>query len=861
MWAFGSKLKWILAIWLFIQSFNSEAQLAIELEPSVCLYGIKDNQENWVVEPAYRSITRTVSNQYLVRDTLNKLGLLGDYGTVVLPCIYDEIQAVPNSDLLAPKNEESSFTSTGRAVAYIVSSNGKQGIVGMANNPITELDYSEITADKFPHFVAKRTIEGEVYSSHISLKGKNRIDVIKGDLATYNKDSASILKVDSSFFLVGVNGQILSGPYDDINKCSRDRYTCRRNDSLCAIDHWGNIILPMMDIDLTNPAFKYTTRLWKSRLYTYRSDGSFGIIRGNGDTILPPSFDSIIPLSPKTRSKLTHFICLKDGKYGTLNGIGQIMIPAIYDTVIPIQHTVKSSIRDRNSLSLLCRENGNYGLLSQHNELIEPFVNKAYLFYNKSLAFKNWNRLRIYRFPEGEPTVMLLDQSSSIDSLVIFQGMNTIRGIVFRNGGFDIAATKTVTIKPVGNLFILRYKGSRHLIDNAGKVILTRCSLRPEPLSNDYRIIKTRDDKYGVVNITSGQLTITPVYDAFYVPVPDRKLVWLNQKPGDKKEVKREDLTDNWFLFEPTGTLLTTDPFNCPAESGVHGVATMNDATGVFDQSTMTWVLPPKFKCVQPLFEGLWKVKTKNGLWGVVNKNLDVRVDTVFKQLELATYNPNGAGPQFTMVGVQQRKKYQIDESGDKKEIDEAEYTRLKNQLVLSSSNQMASAPKISSLVPMLITSDEEQLPISEFQQQQLAKVLRSHLRQIDDWQPDFGCGCSTLNGLSEALDAKPKLELVYADSTRISVRSSTGNDEDDVTMLNFKYENSKYQNISIRSLQRMNPSLLSTLLEQIRPGDNCSNGVPKIIGFNFTENGVLLEYVGAGDEHAQQAGLTDLIY
>jgi hypothetical protein len=270
-----------------------------------CLYGYKNAEGKWVLEPQFESAGNFVGKYAIVKRE-EKCGVINQKGEYMLPLIYDHLFHVRKSENgYYSRNEEVLEEEMGIEGLYIFMKDEKYGIIRAEGNIIIPAEYSSID----PYFkegmglIAKDTLFGfadtlgfiiqpqfssiapfENGIAYVSVKSK--LELKEGYI---NKKGNYILPLDRYHNI---------SFYD-----SYGLYSYKKNGKSGLFNSQRIILKPEFDyVDISDSSY-----------ILVKQKGKYGIVNSHGKFIVSPQYDSLLSW---TKNKVFFY---KKGRYGILN--------------------------------------------------------------------------------------------------------------------------------------------------------------------------------------------------------------------------------------------------------------------------------------------------------------------------------------------------------------------------------------------------------------------------------------------------------------------------------------------------------------------------------------------------------------
>lgn len=297
-------------------------------------YGIIDDTQSIVLDIVYDYIeVKEVGDSYMYKIYIDfKCGCANEYGNIVVPIIYDAIYIIKDIG------------------KFLVSLNGKYGILNTSGKKLTDINYDNITTlgKDYKHTIVRI---GDYYGL-LDEKYKKITDIKFDNISS--TDISGLFKVtydNGKYGLIDSKGnEITGGKYHDINVNKNGQIIIRVGDKYGLLDINGKEITPIKYKYIYGYGKIYSDGFYYS-IFNY--DGKYGILRSDGKVHTEAKYDRIdfyehnkyksqlirngetiqgvITITPEDLNESVNIN--NNVKYGALSDNGRIAIKILYDYI------------------------------------------------------------------------------------------------------------------------------------------------------------------------------------------------------------------------------------------------------------------------------------------------------------------------------------------------------------------------------------------------------------------------------------------------------------------------------------------------------------------------------------------------
>lgn len=349
-------------------------------------YGLLETSTRKKVTPfIFESINGFLQNNLSQAGVNGKFGVINMQGQIVIPCIYDDMTAVVD----------------GNMVYWVVSRNGRYGVINDKHEIVVPFDYEYMAKpDNTSAFLQVK--KGGLYSllhvngkplltswyTHmevinasglaiVELAGnkKGLIDTTEKKLIPLEYDVINRSRPFSStlFFIVqkagaygvmGADGKVLVPlQYDRITNVGDNVLLVAKDNKKGLLGLDGQVILPQVYDDIHND----------STYYKVRKNNRFGVVNERGAIIYPVVYNELNRVILTESYNTPFLLAVKDGKKGILDvSTGKARLDFLYDDLIGTRRKGNNGVETFNN-ALIAVKDGKYGMIETDGDVLLPF--------------------------------------------------------------------------------------------------------------------------------------------------------------------------------------------------------------------------------------------------------------------------------------------------------------------------------------------------------------------------------------------------------------------------------------------------------------------------------------------------------
>ncbi len=326
------------------------------------LYGVV-SRDNKVLIPFKWSEISTVSgveNYFILQD--KKSNLKGLYsllnGKFLIPCEYEYIQTVDNSNYFKVNNEKgynlvsidnkpkfkkwyTQINSVSNSKNFIVKLNDRMGIIDENENIILPIEYKDIKT--YPYndgsFLA---VNKEGKYGCVLINGKISLPFEYDQINTSYSNNLKTIK-NSKCGLIQVNSgtpyEIVTCEYDNIN-IENEVFIVEKNNLFGMLDSFGKLIAPC-SYESIDKVLNKNSSYSSSFVFIAKKNKKFTLLDKNAQQLSSESFSNIAPVpylnkngSYYDESKFSYLMFQNNNKTGLLDMLGQQVLESNYDEIV-----------------------------------------------------------------------------------------------------------------------------------------------------------------------------------------------------------------------------------------------------------------------------------------------------------------------------------------------------------------------------------------------------------------------------------------------------------------------------------------------------------------------------------------------
>lgn len=379
------------------------------------------------------------------------------------------------------------------------------------------------------------------------------------EIEKIDKYSYFILKKDNNYGVIDVKGNIvIDSEYEKIviPNPTKDLFVCYKDEKTTILNSNKEQILTEYEsvepIKLKNIASDLT---YEKSVLKYKKDDKYGIINFSGKELTQPIYKQIDSISYKEGELLVK----KDGKYGVININGNILVKPEYDEILSDDYYDEENgyklagyivgtkneegfkygyinnkgkleldieynemnriieIKDKNSVYLVARKDGQYGLLKNGKEVLQyEYQSIEYDDTSNIFILEKTKKYGVSNL-DGNIIIPIENKELEIKGTYVYTKKDDNQYVYNTNGEVvDIDYNKTIINTENSNykitLSINSDKTTYGVIDAENKQIIEEKYLYIEYAYNNYFIACGEDGKLGVID-DKGNVVVDLSYD------------------------------------------------------------------------------------------------------------------------------------------------------------------------------------------------------------------------------------------------------------------------------------------------------------------------------------------------------------
>ena len=577
-------------------------------------YGLIDSIGNIIIPLGKYSFLNPIDEQGMILAKKGgKEGFIDIKENIIIPFIYDDVGVFSECVDLAPakKNNKQGFINRKGEIIIpfeydynshiryfyepgiaVLVKNGKYGVINAENKIIIPFIYDDIDFSSYrknDFVIAWKQEQWACFSTEgKQLSDFNNYKILDGATLSHlpiNCKNLPILvtTIENEKSLSNLHDR---NEYRNATKKTQQFMEAQLGITYAYLDKYQNMIVPFGVYD-----FADVFRLGRKAIVANK--GKYGIINEYGELLLPLEYDFIEQPSlwgsyadffvATKRDTVLLFdenikiistadivsyidqegsliVSNKENKKGRINYSGKQTIPFLYDTLY------KFNLPGYTTPGYIAKKGGNYGSISQNNEIIQPFqysyiyvinTNLAYVDKNKKVGIFNKDGILTIPFEYDAIHDTYYNRSAFKSS---FPNVERVY-IVEQNGKIGTIDDKNNIIIPIiydGLSRWVEYGPEAHFVKNNGKYGII--SYKGEiiiPIEYDYVGLPTngiinvrKNGKYGVISLEKKEI-LPCIYD--YLIIDESRFYFGNKK----QEVKIVALQKNiWKYYDINGKLI-----------------------------------------------------------------------------------------------------------------------------------------------------------------------------------------------------------------------------------------------------------------------------------------------------------------
>ncbi|GAB5417825.1 MAG: hypothetical protein Crog4KO_24270 [Crocinitomicaceae bacterium] len=670
-------MKTFLLFFLCCITSSSFAQNRAVKDNIACLYGIKNANGEWVVEPTYQELKGSAHGYFISGDG-KYLGVLDHNGNEVISVKYDRIR---------PISVTHKFVATGMPIhppnfnakhpfLLEVEKETERSWFKLNGEQLVPFDVQSMRKDQ-ENFIVSVYHDEKFTSCLINAEGDVLLDSVSGVLMPFGKRDFTLV---GNYYAAGDDA--MRGNVRVVNRQGEqivaDEFKKARivhngkivfvtdNGKTGVMDRNGGILVPAKYfVEVAGysqrgelPGFYAESQ----RLYIRDSLQRIGLMDGIGKVLCKPSYDNL-----KTGYGWAHTSSLRWRSYsgdleGILNEDGQVTIPCIYDTLIIVPYNKTGGMKNA---AFIAKKKDKYGILSYDGKEIIPI---EYTFCEmKPNLYSIWlgksGEVGIVSTKEEVLKLRSVETIFKDDKITLFK---TASGDFRALGVDDTGDLKALNMEEHWNLRIIQANGrlynfDPYIFNKDGKLLNAEESYRYE---KNHRFVKvvTESQQECLIDAKTAKIIVAPdEYAVFEMRIGSTNHLWAKLKGEVEK----------WVILDTLGKRVTDiefdQAFSLNQQAPVY--AKIKGAWGVFDSKDLNWIVEPRYACISKIIEGVYRAQRSDQRWDVLKVNA-ANLATGAQKVEvlMTDYRNNHEGVVGALLEVKYANKtpYLIDLKGTK---------------------------------------------------------------------------------------------------------------------------------------------------------------------------------------------------
>ncbi|MES2554520.1 MAG: WG repeat-containing protein [Bacteroidota bacterium] len=632
-----------------IPLFVDGQQLRVAKDNLLCAYGLKNDQQKWVVsasfvtlEPLQNGVFKTFDGQLY--------GLLNAAGKEIIPPTYDKIE--PND-----------------WGGYKITQDEKIGFINRSGELKIAPEYARFKTVRGGKILLYRSVKDSLYmtyyTTYADTNGKILLPEQQGIILPFSerknkgyeeeeRPGKPLAFIGTGFYgfdnviknvgVIDENGkEVIPRIYDRMDYRDEQSFWVWKNEKLGAISRSGQIII---EPKFTAYAIgEYGKRLdirgnTDRLLQIVGEDGKSGLMHTSGKVVLEPKYDEIKQMYPNMVTDSATYLVHSGDKTGIAGKNGSLTFDLVYDTLIPIaivDHKAPYG-QQVKATYFFFRQQGKYGLMKGNGKiLVQPC-------YDAFVRSYEYGSQRSIQFLSDKTDILLLEMSG--DSLIMkeMKSETSFEQIQFFSSGDLLypfkkdeqsgVLTLIESFERTKYLIIVREKPRENknlLFDTNGKLVGGKNIRYVGQMSYDrYVIVGCENNKAGLYDAKGRKWILDTVYLSVKLSNNGVGNVYFW---GQIYPPKGEHISAGWQVFDTLGKQKTSTIFTNVITGGDTLIVESNGSMGVVN-GQLEWIIEPLYEKMHRLASSLYGVYTKTDRFGLVNASGKRVVDTIYTGFE-----------------------------------------------------------------------------------------------------------------------------------------------------------------------------------------------------------------------------------
>jgi hypothetical protein len=621
------------------------AQVQITRDPIACAYGLKNEQNKWIVPAEYQQLLLLDPGIYACQMG-EKWGILRANGKKVLATKYDNVSVFATGKYLVSERIQTANQSI-----------QKVGVIDSTGSWFLPQEFASISRMENEHYMlVKANVSSQSsvrYQSTIAdAKGNKLFPYLDGvllarfrllDLHLLGDGLIGSFTVAGNVRLVNSYGEFVSDSTFDMGMSCGENFIVTKNGRYGLVNSEGKIIVyPKYHFERENRDYNNPLScLHSDHQFVFIEGGKHGILNGSWKEIVPPEYDRITPLNSNSfRFAKGRYLAYQEDKkkYHLLDGEGSVLakIDTLTLRMLPIPKKDYYAMQEYNVYYIFGERKGQdfrYGILDGDGSILLQAEYSSLIFNDNDELVLLTHHLGA-EIPKGY-TISL--KSAVLGDKVTLHFIQKIGDVYLFGSGEKIYA---LSYSEACNCWTQSLYGANNPQRYGDYTIMNGAS---DGFIFDHKNNTTEKVKF--VDRYSGSFVLVQRNDGFNLLHPTKGFLFkqsmyqLNQQFASINRIWAQGQNGKWKIYDTLGNPRLIEDFDAISYFWDTMIVQMNYKKGILDEAC-NWILTPSFNDINQITKQHYVGVTSSGKVGIINLRQPALIDSSFTSFRPIYQNP-----------------------------------------------------------------------------------------------------------------------------------------------------------------------------------------------------------------------------
>lgn len=620
---------------MFYIPLCSFAQVKIVRDPLACAYGLKNEQNEWLVQPQYEQLLFLENGVYACQSD-QKWGIIKSNGKKIVEARYEQVSVFSKSRfLLSERISTNNYTSQ------------KMGVIDTAGKWFLPQEFNSISRMENEHYLLVKALYSNKtilsYQSSIAdSDGTLLFDYLDGILLNrFRFSEVNLLgnslmgsnTVSGNVRLVNKKGEVISDSTYDMGMPCGENFIVTRNRKYGLLNAEGKTLVAPKYIfekesyDYTNPLYC----LHGHHQLIFVENGKRGILDGEWKETVPAQYERIIPLNsnafPYSQGRYLAYRKEQD-IYSLLNEKGQILAEAdtLMMKMIPIKKQDIYEMQRYRVFYIYGRQKNSqmhYGILNQDGIVVSA-AEYGGLFFNSDLdvillSEKSGSEIpNVYSAQlntEGQVLKTPLRLIQKIDNVYLFGQNEKIVPLSYSStcDCWEETLYGANHAKKYGQYTLMNGSDAALIFDHKQNNV------------EKVKFIDWHSGNFAIVQNEQGMNLLHPSKGRLF----KQNMLQINQQFSSINRIWCQQENGKWMIYDTLGSARIMEEFDLMAYQWDTMTVQQNYKKGLLDNQCK-WIIKPLFTDLFPFTKKYYVAITPGGKVAVMNLAKPNNLDTSY---------------------------------------------------------------------------------------------------------------------------------------------------------------------------------------------------------------------------------------